>query len=211
MGVAFGPLRPFAALCRCAHSKLRARDPLAGHPCGQRARAINAVQARARTPRMGPPPVPRTPAPAPAATPLVAGHRAAAVVVPPAEAHSRCPWLFARLDRDDAAGRVVPPERGPENGGAATVAQSVGGWPCADRRALLAISTTCPRAQAGMRAPANGRKGPTADSNSSELPNPASGVGVPEETLLLAATGQVGREREIQATQSPGATAGRSA
>ena len=115
MGVVFGPLRPFAALCRCAHCRASARGQVApgtvsgprsrGTRCGPRREASSTPSKRAKEPghrEWGLPPVPRTTCPGTSAAPLlVAGHRQllqGGGGAPGRRLHSRCHGSFARLE-----------------------------------------------------------------------------------------------------------------
>ena len=153
-----------------AHAR-GAPDGVHGAQCHQRRPGAQ----RARTPRMGPPPVPRTTCPGtPVAPLLVAGHcrlQQGGGGAPGRRPHSRCPgpsraWIvMTRLAVVGLGGapRAWAGERGRRH---RPGAQSLGAGLARTDGFRSKPRATCPRAQAGMRAPANGRKGPTADSNS---------------------------------------------
>ncbi len=136
MGISFGPLRTFAA----ARTPSSARGQVArgtfsgprsrGTRCGPRRAAPSTPAKLAKDQDTANGACDRTPNHLPwhrSGTPTRGGPPSVAAGrwwCPRAQAPFAVSWLFARLDRDDAAvplrASVAPRERGPENGGAAT-------------------------------------------------------------------------------------------
>ncbi len=175
------PLRALQALRECRWPGVRSPAHARGAPDvvhgAQRLQRRPGAQ-RARPPRMGPAPVPRTTCPGtPVAPRHVAGHlrlKQGGGGAPGRRLHSRChgssrAWIvMTRLAVAGLGGapRAWAGERGRRH---RPGAQSLGAGLARTDRFRSKPRASCPPAQAGMRAAANGRKGPTADSNSSEI------------------------------------------